>query len=388
MKKKQVYENPLRFLKRKTNGEFFEDTIVKQWYLARNYVKDVIQIEKYVFKPEDDDFLHIIADGDAPCQLFVVRQIALLAHFLNYNENNPIESHRHRTVISLFSSNKNIKNVLEQEEYLYNLTKYCKYSEVDSKTKNPGSYVDIEVNVVNDESQIEVFSQNTIYVKKTEVEDYFEQNKDKKDLCLIETSAAYYAGKVYDIGAAYTNIPAEDIHCVERYTLALSIFQNDVLKLENEKEFNEGKYQKAQTGEFSLGEIKKSISNVLCADCFKIRQKSIEKVVGKENVSQKEWAKYNEPLSKSEHARWIVEKLILGYRPLSREEHFQLESLHVEFKNTDKKKAYLDNLKNNDKDPAHIDLCSYAELRRIKPEDLKYDSFLMLAIPSILNKVK
>ena len=241
---------------------------------------------------------------------------------------------------------------------------------------------------MNDESQIKTSSNKTIYIQKSEVEDYFEQNKDSKDLCLIETSAAYYAGKVYDIGAAYTNIPAEDIHCVERYTLALSIFQNDVLKMNVEENFNDNKFKKAQTGELSTSAIKIAISNILCADCFEIRKKSIEKVVGKENVSQKEWAKYNEPLSKSEHARWIVEKLILGYRPLSREEHFQLECLHVEFKNTDKKKAYLGKLKNNDKDPAHIDLCSYAELRRIKPEDLKYDSFLMLATPNILNKVK
>ena len=48
------------------------------------------------------------------------------------------------------------------------------------------------------------------------------------------------------------------------------------------------------------------------------------------------------------------------------------------------------NRKNNTKEDGtpHIDLCSYRELRRVNPDDMKYDCFLMLAIPKILEKVK
>jgi hypothetical protein len=77
----------------------------------------------------------------------------------------------------------------------------------------------------------------------------------------------------------------------------------------------------------------------------------------------------------------------MGYRPFSHEERYYDEQLHVQFKNKEKKKAYRDNLKRRDCDPAHIDLCSYRDLRRINPDDLKFDSFLMLAIPKILEEV-
>ena len=96
------------------------------------------------------------------------------------------------------------------------------------------------------------------------------------------------------------------------------------------------------------------------------------------------WAKYNEALSKSEHARWAVEKLIMGFRPLNEEERLDDEKLAAHKK---KRKEYRNNLKKNSSKLAHIDLCSYSDLRRVNPDDMKYDSFLMLAIPNILAKV-
>ena len=96
------------------------------------------------------------------------------------------------------------------------------------------------------------------------------------------------------------------------------------------------------------------------------------------------WAKYNEALSKSEHARWVVEKLIMGFRPLNEEERLEDETLST---NKKRRKEYRDSLKKNPAKLAHIDLCSYSDLRRVNPDDLKYDSFLMLAIPKILEKI-
>ena len=138
----------------------------------------------------------------------------------------------------------------------------------------------------------------------------------------------------------------------------------------------------------SLSKLKENISNILCADCFALREACLKKAVKNYKRNKKVWAKYNEQLSVSEHARWVVEKLVMGYRPLNSKERYHDEMLHVQFKNKDKKKNYRDSLKRIDSDPAHIDLCSYRDLRRINPDDLKFDSFLMLAIPNILTKVK
>ena len=96
------------------------------------------------------------------------------------------------------------------------------------------------------------------------------------------------------------------------------------------------------------------------------------------------WEEQNEALSKSEHARWVVEKLIMGYSPLCAQQRFNDECLFYDKK---KKNEYRKSLKRLVQNPAHIDLCSYADLRRVNPDDMKYDSFLMLAIPQILEKV-
>ena len=92
------------------------------------------------------------------------------------------------------------------------------------------------------------------------------------------------------------------------------------------------------------------------------------------------WEEYNEALSRSEHARWMVEKFIMGYRRLNNNEILKYESLFGKDRDD-----YLMKLKRNASDPAHIDLCSYHDLRRIDPDDLKYDSFLVLCIPEILK---
>ncbi len=221
------------------------------------------------------------------------------------------------------------------------------------------------------------------------VETYFEEFVEAPDdhpIFRIDTRNAFYSSKVYDIGTAYANIPAEDIHCIERYSRALRIFRDDVLNKPFVPMFDEDKFAKVRSNQLGIYSIKMDISNILCADCFEIRKKSIEKICKGREATREVWENNNEMLSRSEHARWVVEKLILGYRPLSVEEKYHLENLHIEFKAAMKKKKYLDGLKNRDKDPAHIDICSYADLRRIKPEDLKYDSFLMLAIPLILER--
>ena len=391
-RKKDNYanEDPFRFLKAKNDGKEACD-IVNNWYIARAYVMKKLKIVDCAFKPNDKSYLHVIVENDSSRMLFVVRQIALMAHFLNFREDSPKESERHRTIITIVSKTPEIREILERDEYLCNLPKYCKYVDRDGKTDHANSFVDIEIHIASNVPQEKDKSEKMLYVKEADVDEYFKQyekSHDDESVFLIDARAAFYASKVYDIGMAYTNIPAEDIHCTKRYAMALSIFKHDILRLPPEQLYNDVEYEKAKNGYLSISDIKKNVSNILCADCFKMREKSMELICRGEKVIQDTWEDNNESLSKSEHARWVVEKLILGYRPLNPEEQYHLDSLHAELNSAMKKKQFLDKLKNRDEDMAHVDLCSYSDLRRIKPEDLKYDSFLMLAIPEILKRVK
>lgn len=381
-------EDPFKFLKAKDNSRDARN-IVRSWYIARDFVINKMHLSHHVFEPDEEKYLHVVIPNDSPRMLFVARQVVLMTHFLNYDEDCPNELDRHRTIVSIVSDDKEIKMKLEQEDFLCNLPKYCKFVDINGFTTNEYSYIDIEIHIVGDIPQTEVMGTDTLMVNAKEVDAHFEmylEAPDEHPIFHIDTRNAFYSTKVYNIGATYSNIPAEDIHCTSRYSLALSIFRDNILNQPFLQMFDDEKFARVRNNELGQYAVKTDISNILCADCFEIRKKSIEKTCKNGKATRKDWADNNEMLSRSEHARWVVEKLVLGYRPLSFDEKYCLEGLHVEFNPRKKKKKYLDRLKKRDYDPAHVDICSYAELRRTNPEDLKYDSFLMLAIPFILDK--
>lgn len=369
-------EMPFEFLTRKLNGKRFEEEIIKNWYIARHFVLDKFSEMKIGFSSDSEEHLHVVVNGDSPILLSIVRQVALTAHFINYRDGNKAEEPQNRTVITVVCKNPHILEELEKEEYLCNLPKYCKVVNRGEVYENEGFYIDIELHITESCPKEE----SVISFSEQDVDAYIKGNEGKK-LQGIDTCKAIYASRMYDLGAELYNIPAEDIHCTERYSLALDVFQHEMLKKEL------GKMISKEWRTMSLSKLKEKISNILCADCFALREACLIKEEANYRRTRKVWAKYNEPLSVSEHARWVVEKLVMGYRPLNSEERYYDEMLHVQFKSKDKKKMYRDSLKRRDSDPAHIDLCSYRDLRRINPDDLKFDSFLMLAIPNILVKV-
>ena len=163
------------------------------------------------------------------------------------------------------------------------------------------------------------------------------------------------------------------------------------------------------------------MSNVFCADCFVTRLKSlfdhnarkdIQKVIIKAYCSEND-VKKNEnfdcktvrittkmlnymiknhekdllmlvgnnlkAMARCEHARWNVEKLILGFSPFSPQEHYEY-NCRFGFSRS----SYRNGLKKNK--GHHINLCSYEDLYRIDPDNMKYDSFLMLAMVKILKE--
>ena len=137
-----------------------------------------------------------------------------------------------------------------------------------------------------------------------------------------------------------------------------------------------------------LTTVRNGLSNVICTDCFESRELAVkQQYPGRRKLNEQErnaiWEKNNEALSLSEHGRWVVEKLILGFSPLNEQERTAYGSLFGK-----RRAAYSRQLKNNAAHPAHIDICSYRDLCRIDPDSLKYDSFLMLAIPLILDKIR
>ncbi len=379
------FERPFEYLRRKTNnngdeGAKFGDQIVKNWYRARIFVLN--KLGNFALRPDDQAHLQVIVTSDSNAMLAIVRQVALIAHYINYDEEKEDEKNRRRTVITIVSQKKgdSILSELRKEENLYHLIDYCKYTVFDAEPVNPNSFIDIEIQILKQCPVVDKNNPNVFVFTESEVEEV-ELNEENTR---IDTRKAQYADKMYNLGSEINNIPFEDIHNVDRYSLALSVFQNKVLKKERPK-----KMVVHEQWEPAQNQIKVllNLSNILCADCFEIRDHSIRLCCPEGKMKKKDikklWESNHIQLCLSEHARWNVEKLILGYRPLSFEERSQYEKLQG-----DERKKYAKALKNNWKSPAHIDLCSNADLRRIDPDNMKYDSFLMLGIPQILKKVR
>ena len=360
-------EKPFEYLRRK-NGERFSEEIIKNWYIARAYVFE--KLKDVAIGQGSNEHLQVVITNDSPLMLSVVRQVALSAHYANFDETHP-----NRTVITIISDNKQIVEELEKEEYLCNLPNYCKLSVNGVTPSNADSHIDIELQVV--EKWHENGNNGAIMISDNDVKAFLDK-KSKEDFFSIDTRKADMTQRMYSLGSWIDNLPAEDIHNFERYTMALNIFQHNLLRKPAALLVNAKKW------ESDLTSVKNGLSNVFCSDCFESRAAGVIQYSQTQGIREKEaWKKCVEGLSKSEHARWVVEKLIMGFRPLDEQERMKDECLFGE-----DKRQYRNQLKKNPQDPAHIDLCSFAELRRINPYDLKYDSFLMLAISGILKKLK
>lgn len=360
MKKNVIREKPFEFLRDK-NGNKFSKDIVNNWYIARLYVLD--KLKDVAFKPNENSHLQVIIDGDSPLMLSVVRFIALYAHYINFKEDYEFGSLvcKNRTVITLVSRNEHIIEELGKEEYLSYMMDYYKSD----------SYLDTELHIVEEPTK----DTNAIIIRISEKDiNEFVSDKDEQEIFSIDTRKAVIVGSIYNLGSLIDNLPAEDIHCAKRYTAALDAFSYNLQREETGYLINQEKWER------DLIAVKNGISSIFCSDCFESRALSMNRI--KENEYQI-WEDNNEALSVSEHARWVTERLIMGYRPFNDCERFRYQSLLG-----DQRNRYIKKLKTNPYDLVHIDICSFRDLRRINPDDLKYDSFMMLAIPIILEKQK
>lgn len=382
-------ERPFEYLLRKKDGDGnnerkgqkFDEMIVKNWYRARVFVLHFFH--DLSITPEEKKHLHVIVDGDSGLMLSVVRQVALTAHFPNYDE----DGRRNRTVITVVRSkdktDMDIVRLLKKEEYLGNLLDYCRYT-ADGKTEHPDSYIDLELKI--ETAQPTIDSKKEIEKKVCE-QDVISYCDSLHETGTIDTGKAQYADRMYNLGAEIVNLPYADIHSVERYSMAMDVFLFTRMNKPLETLIKEDRW----SAEENQAEVLMSLSNIFCSDCFSIRYNSIrpywetEKKSGKPRMTEKQaWETHYLALSKSEHARWVVEKLIMGYLPLDNRQRLRDEG---NIRDKALKKQFRKELKFNWQSPAHIDLCSFSELRRVDPDNMKFDSFLMLGIPHILKKV-
>lgn len=368
MKKNTHLEQPFEYL-----GVSSGETI-KNWYKARRFVLDLLHstLDKIEVLPEQ---WHFVVDGDNDLMLSVVRHLAMYAHFINYAEYDTLGniSYANRTLITIVSKKKTeeIEAELQKPECLGNLPTQCKMT-IFGNVKNEHSFIDIALDIVKEAKSVCTIPQSLPVITEGEIIKHIESIHPEELFC-IDTRKAICAGKVYDLGGVIDNLPYEDINSVSRYSNALNTFNNKVLGSKKEKLIR-------PEWANNLPAARSGISNVFCSDCFEIREKEIKKIEKKDKISESAWGKHITKLSHCEHSRWVVEKLILGYMPLGKRERFEYEHLFG-----DKRKAYIKKLKNDIKSPMHIDICSNKDLRRIDPDNMKYDSFLMLAIPLILK---
>ncbi len=378
MKQEVLRERPFEYLRRLDGMEPFPKEVVRNWYVARAFVLE--KLKDISFAPDADTHLHAVVDGDSPLMLSVVRAISLSAHYLNYVESYPDEHRpcRNRTVISLVTAKDAaaITEELEKEENLCNLPKYCRLS-VFGEVKNEDSFIDIELDIARSRPE----DTDCVVITEDEVRS-FAASHDPDVLFSVDTRKAVFANRAYNLGAAVDNLPHEDVHGAGRYNQALYTFQYKVLQNRESVPFIGPDWEKDQYV------VRNGLSNIHCSDCFESRELAVRRQCpGYESLNDTKkmalWEKNNNALAHSEHNRWIVERLIMGYRPFSTLEKTAYQGLFGK-----DRAAYASRLKTDRSSPAHLDLCSYRDLRRIDPDNMKYDSFLVLAIPLILEAIR
>ena len=339
---------------------------------------------------------------------------------------------------------------LHREEYLCNLTDLCKCTlkmvekedkgkglkVISENVKNPNSFVGVELELLgfdNDDFGYEANEKGgmeVVHVGRKVIEEVKNRKCDcdkcdsNKSDCKLNVTHARRVNMVYQVGADIDNLPLDDPNISDRYSRALLYFcyqQSKGKTLEKWNEIAEYTNEDDKKGTLYQIKLRNKLSNVFCADCFVTRLKSLfdhnarkdmQKVIKMAYCSEKD-VKKNEnfdyktvrittkmlnymienhekdllmlvgnnlkAMARCEHARWNVEKLILGFSPFSPQEHYEY---NCRFGSS--RSSYRNGLKKNK--GHHINLCSYEDLYRIEPDNMKYDSFLMLAMVRILRE--
>lgn len=380
-------------LLKRMNGKPFEDDVVRNWYLARHYV--LKHFNEWIGEgigPNSGNTFNVIVDGCSPLMYSVVRQIALVAHFSNYDEDNA-DTRSNITILypDTFTLDQ-LKNEIEslaKEEYLCNLIKYSDYllASNDGTTYEHKGLPFVDIAFILSAASANP-NADAVWIKDEEVVAETKDYNDALGLSEKDLKAGMLVNIAYSIGVEINNLPPTENNTANRYNIALDCVSSkrrkDIINTWNEPfhKIKENTYNISQTA------LKNALSCIFCADTFESRMRGLLRttepfsrkfLISNTNTIKTEIAKNLMKLSRSEHARWVAEKLIVGFRPLSEEESYNDET------SIGKRNSYRKQLKNKHNDPSHIDIISFADLKRINPEDQKYDCFIILAMPLVLK---
>ena len=110
------------------------DSERKDWYYARQYVLDALPpLDREGIEPFSSTHVHVVINSIDNLMLAIIRQICLIAHYPNFNE----ETGANRTIITVCTNNPlDALNKIKAYRYLGNLLKHCKISFVDNDKKS------------------------------------------------------------------------------------------------------------------------------------------------------------------------------------------------------------------------------------------------------------
>lgn len=376
------------------NGSNFANETVCDWYRARRYVLD--NFNSWTggrIGPNSSDSFKIVIDGHSSLVYSVVRHIALIAHFSNFDEE---KQEKYSTITILYPKEYKLKdleaeiNILAKEEFLFNLIKYSFYTLIDAEGNSKSNdnwlpFLDIKFMLIATDCYN--VQKNEKYLSQNDIEKSVGNNKISS-FTDDELTAAMLVNQAYSAGDEIIKLNSTEKDTADKYNIALDCLNGS--KKKNVRESWQTFFSQNVDGKIELThkeEITNILSCIFCADTFESRLYELIDIpdrikykflIANAKVIKKAFADNFHKLSKSEHARWNAEKLILGFRPFSEEESFIDE---VSF---DNRNSYRKSLKRRFPYPSHIDILSSADLKRINPEDQKYDRFIMLAIPTIL----
>lgn len=314
-------------------------------------------------------YLHVVIINDDEDMLQVAKQMALLAHFPSFDENNPDT----RTKISILGKAEDaarMNEVFGNLLVLQNMGKQNGWIDVPLDVQVEYVIWNVEKKSIIKEWVDACEKDVKKHLVKYDKADIIRLSKTKEHGVLPDRELlAMRASMVYEASQTFEIIRAENIANVAEYETPIRLFLEKDL---------EGVKRKWSEPDYHL--LKKS--NLCLAESICVRAASLRYMRLTDDKSLYDTLTRNlAAMSKSEHARWNVEKLIHGFRPYSKSEVIEDENL-----SGDIRAARISYLKKNESILAHIDLCSYSRLRRIDLESIKYDSFLLLAMVRYLEK--
>lgn len=303
-------------------------------------------------------YLHVIIDGDDAQMLQLAKQIALLAHFPTFKEEDPNTC----TIITLLGSGKDV----DWKSAFGNL---CIVNAFADKLLNDWIKVPIDIRIEHDIlSDMTAADWAKDHVDPNRVQVLFDKHniassEEGTDFLLDEHGEmlAKRVNAIYDESQRFDIIRAEDIEHVHEFDVPVEQFVQLSDLLVDEAWQNEN--------------TDKDSSRAMAISMF-VRIEMLKCLkTNKDHSLYDTLTRHLPTMSCSEHARWNVEKLINGFRPYTKMEVIEDENLCG-----DTRTSRVNYLKKNDAIRAHLDLCSYSRLRRIDLKSIKYDSFLLLAM--------